>query len=110
MVWICFSDLAFIQPHTQPSKYRGSALPLPLTHIHRDNTESLLFRIFEHSEVLLKNEYRVLNFYSNLAAYGHNLLVYERDVRGANLHPGVNLLPCANLHMSANCAHEHGFN
>ena len=28
---------------------------------------------------------------------------------GANLHPGVNLLPDANLHPGANCAHEHGF-
>ena len=26
---------------------------------------------------------------------------------GANLHPGVNLLP--GLHPGANCAHEHGF-
>ena len=28
---------------------------------------------------------------------------------GANLHPGVKLLPGANLHPGANCAHEHGF-
>ena len=28
---------------------------------------------------------------------------------GADLHPGVNLLPDANLHPGANCAHEHGF-
>ena len=28
---------------------------------------------------------------------------------GANLHPGVNLLPGAILHPCANCAHEHGF-
>ena len=26
------------------------------------------------------------------------LLEYERAIRGANLHPGVNLLPVANLH------------
>ena len=45
----------------------------------------------------------MLNFYSNLGAYEHNLLAYERDIRGCNLHPGVNLLP------GANCAHEHGF-
>ena len=29
-------------------------------------------------------------------------------LRGANLHPGVHLLPGANLHPGANCAHEHG--
>ena len=30
---------------------------------------------------------------------------------GANLHPDENLLPGANsnLHLGANCAHEHGF-
>ena len=40
----------------------------------------------------------MLNFISNLCAYGHNLLAYERNAnaRGANLHPGVN------------CAYEHG--
>ena len=45
--------------------------------------------------------YLVLNFKSNLGTYGHDLLAYERDARGANLHRGVNLLP------GANCAHEH---
>ena len=45
----------------------------------------------------------MLNFESNLGAYEHNLLAHERDIRGANLHPGVN------LHPGANCAHEHGF-
>ena len=43
----------------------------------------------------------VLNFKSNLGTYGHDLLAYERDARGANLHTGVNLL------LGANCAHEH---
>ena len=52
--------------------------------------------------------YLVLNFKSNQGTYGHDLLAYERDARGANLHPGVNLLPGANLHPGANCAHEHG--
>ena len=33
---------------------------------------------------------------------------YERDARGANLHPGVNLHLGANLHPGANCAYEHG--
>ena len=28
--------------------------PLPPTHIHRDNTELLLFRTFKHSEFLIK--------------------------------------------------------
>ena len=43
----------------------------------------------------------MLNFISNFDAY-------ERNARGANLHPGVNLHPGANLHPSANCAYEHG--
>ena len=38
----------------------------------------------------------MLNFKSNLGAYGHNLVAYERDARGANLHPGVNLHPGTN--------------
>ena len=50
----------------------------------------------------------MLNLKSNLGRYGHNLLAYERDARGANLHPGVNLLLGANLHPGAKCAHEHG--
>ena len=37
----------------------------------------------------------MLNFISNLGAYGHNLLAYERNARGANLHPAVNLHPGA---------------
>ena len=51
----------------------------------------------------------MLNFISNLGAYGHNLLAYERNARGASLDPGVNLHPGANLHPVANCAYEHGF-
>ena len=51
----------------------------------------------------------MLNFISNLGAYGHNLLTYERNARGANLDPGVNFHPGANLHPGANCAYEHGF-
>ena len=35
-------------------------------------------------------------------------MAYERDLVGANLHPGVNLLSGANLHPGANCAHEPG--
>ena len=31
------------------------------------------------------------NFKLNLGSYGHNLLAYERDARGENLHSGVNL-------------------
>ena len=50
----------------------------------------------------------MFNFKSNLGAYGHNLLAYERDARGANLHPGVNLHLGANLHPGAHCAYEHG--
>ena len=46
--------------------------------------------------------YLVFNFKSNQGTYGHDFLEYERDARGANLHPGVYLLP------GANCAHEHG--
>ena len=61
-----------------------------------------------HSEFLIKNEYLVLNFQSNLRVYEHNLLAYERDIRGCKFAPGVNLLPGANLHPGANCAHEHG--
>ena len=52
----------------------------------------------------------MLYFISNLCAYGHNLLAYERNARGANLHPGVNLHPEAILYPDANCACEHGFN
>ena len=51
----------------------------------------------------------MLNFESNLGTFGHGLLPYERDARGANLHPGVNLLPGSNLHLGANCTNEHGF-
>ena len=40
----------------------------------------------------------MLNFTSNLCTYGHKLIAYERNARGANLHPGVNLHPGANLH------------
>ena len=41
-----------------------------------------------------KNEYLVLNFQSNLGAYEHNLLAYERDIRGCKfVHPGANLHP-----------------
>ena len=50
----------------------------------------------------------MLNFISNLCTYGHNLLAYERNARGANLHPGVNLHPGATLHPGANCTYEHG--
>ena len=52
--------------------------------------------------------YLVLNFKSNVDAYEHDFLAYERDARGCKFTPGVNLLPGANLH-GANCAHEHGF-
>ena len=44
----------------------------------------------------------MLNFLSNLGAYEHKLLAYERDIRACKFAPGVNLLP------GANCAHEHG--
>ena len=37
------------------------------------------------------------NFKLNLGTYGHNLLSYERDARGENLHPG------------AKFAYEHGY-
>ena len=30
----------------------------------------------------------MLNFKSNLGAYGHNLLAYERDARGCKFAPG----------------------
>ena len=83
--------------------------PPPLTHKRRDYTELLSIRTFKHSEFLIKNEYLVLNFLSDLGAYEHNLLAYERDIGGANLQPGVNLLPGAILHPGANCAHEHGY-
>ena len=50
----------------------------------------------------------MLNFISNLCAYGHNLLAYERNARGCHLHPDVNLHLEAILHPGANCAFEHG--
>ena len=79
------------------------AIEISLTHITRSDKGSVSPRTFKHSELLHKTMYLVLNFKSNLGTYGHDLLAYERDARGANLHPGVNLLP------GANCAHEHGF-
>ena len=39
---------------TWPSKYPESPIPLPLTHIHRDNTDLLSFRTLKHSEFLIK--------------------------------------------------------
>ena len=77
--------------------------PISSTHIHRDYTEDIQTQRISH-----KNEYLVLNFLSNLGAYEHNLLAYERDITGCKFAPGVNLLPGANLHPGANCAHEHG--
>ena len=76
-------------PHT--------AIEISLTHITRSDKGSLSPRTLKHSELLHRTMYLVLNFKSNLGTYGHSLLAYERDARGANLHPG------------ANCAHEHGF-
>ena len=55
-----------------------------------------MIKSYCHSEHRISSQ--VLNFKSNLGAYGHNLLPCERDARGANLHPGVNLHPGANLH------------
>ena len=70
------------------------AIEISLTHIARSDKGSA--RTFKHSELLHKTMYLVLNFKSNLGTYGHDLLAYERDAKGAKLHPGVN------------CAHEHG--
>ena len=52
----------------------------------------------------------MLNFKSNIGAYEHNLLAYERDIRGckgANLHPGVNLLPGAKFSVGINQCSVH---
>ena len=50
----------------------------------------------------------MLNFKSNLGTctrtYGHDLMAYERDARGANVHADE-----FNLHPGAKCAHAHGF-
>ena len=53
---LCMNRVLKFQPHTPPSKYRGSPTPHPLppTHIHRDNTALLSFRTFKHSEFLIK--------------------------------------------------------
>ena len=91
-------------------KLSNPAIEISLTHITRSDTGSLSPITFKHSELLHKTMYLVLNFNSNLGTYEHDLLAYERDTRGANLHPGVNLPPGANLHPGANCAHEHGLN
>ena len=80
------------------------AIEMSLTHITRSDKGSLSPRTFKHGELLHKTMYLVLNFKSNLGTYGNDLLAYERDARGANLHPGVNLRPGANF-----CAHEHSF-
>ena len=79
------------------------------THITRSDKASLSPRTFKHSGLLHKTVYLVLNFKSNLGTHEHDLLAYERGAKGANLHPGVNVLPGANLQLVANCAHEHGF-
>ena len=84
------------------------AIEISLTHITRSDKGPLSPRTFKNSELLHKTIYFVLNFKSNLGTYGHDLLAYERDARCVNLHPGVKLLPCANLYPSANSAHEHG--
>ena len=75
-----------------------------LTHITRSDKGSLSPRTFKHSELLHKTMYLVLNFKSNLGTYGHDLLAYEHDARGANLHPGIR-----EHHPGAYCAHKHGF-
>ena len=48
----------------------------------------LSLHTFHHNEFLLKTEYLVLNFKSNLGTYGHNLLAYERNARGCKFAPG----------------------
>ena len=81
------------------------ALEVSITYINRSN-------ILEHSNTAnyFTKLFTLLCFFkSNLGTYGHDFLAYERDAGGANLHPVVNLLPGANLHLGANCAHEHGF-
>ena len=72
------------------------AIEISLTHITRSDEWSLSHRTFKHSELLHKTVYLLLNFESNLGTYEHDLLAYELLQGGANLHP------------SANCAHEHG--
>ena len=45
---------------------------------------------------------------ANPITYEHNLLTYERYIRGANLLPGAILHPGVNLHQGANCAYKRG--
>ena len=78
------------------------AIEMSLTHITRSDKGSLSPRTFKHSELLHKTMYLVLDFKSNLGTYGHDYWRMNATQGGANLHPGVNLLP------GANCAHEHG--
>ena len=61
------------------------------THSHHFNTT------FQHNEFLLKTDYIVLNFKSNVGAYGHNLLAYELDVRGCKFVPGCKIAPGTKL-------------
>ena len=49
----------------------------------------------------------MLNFKSNLGAYEHNLLAYERDIRGCKFAPGVNLLPGAKFSVGINQCSVH---
>ena len=39
----------------------------------------------------------------------HNLLTYERYMRGSKFTPGCNFAPGVNLHQGANCAYKRGF-
>ena len=84
------------------------ATELSLTHITRRDKGSLSPRTFKHSELLYKTMYLVINFISNLRTYGKICWRMNATQGGANLHLVVNLLPGANLHAGANCAHEHG--
>ena len=85
-----YAFLAFIEWNVNVSA-AYPAIELSITYINRSNKGLLSPRTFTHSELLHKTTYFVLNFKSNLGTYGHDLLAYERDARGAN------------------CAHEPGF-
>ena len=41
--------------------------------------------------------------------YEHNLLAYERDIRGCKFAPGCKFASGCKFDPGANCAHEHGF-
>ena len=69
------------------------AIEVSFKYINRGNKGLLSPRTFKHSELLHKTMYLVLNFKSNVGAYEHNFLAYERDAMGCKFAPGCRFAP-----------------